>query len=52
MGYHQVSAEARVKNMKESATKTNLVSVLDTGYPGPPAPGSLQRPNFGPGEER
>jgi hypothetical protein len=22
------------------------------GYPGPPAPGLLQRPNFGPGEER
>jgi hypothetical protein len=22
------------------------------GYPGPPAPGPLQRPNFGPGEER
>jgi hypothetical protein len=22
------------------------------GYPGPPAPGPLQRPSFGPGEER
>jgi hypothetical protein len=30
----------------------NLSVFWIPGYPGPPAPGPLQRPNFGPGEER
>jgi hypothetical protein len=32
--------------------KGPCVGILDTGYPGPPAPGPLQRPSFGPGVNR
>jgi hypothetical protein len=45
-----------LRSLRRARSRARLpgatVGVLDTGYPGPPAPGPLQRPNFGPGGEQ
>jgi hypothetical protein len=45
-----------LRSLRRARSRARLpgatVGVLDTGYPGPPAPGPLQRPNFSPGGEQ
>jgi hypothetical protein len=43
---------ARKIHVNRHVQEMVIVGVLDTGYPGLPAPGPLQRPNFGPGVNR